>query len=66
PGYGYGSRGEWGKELTKVLTKRSQVRRALVLLDAERGPNERDLQVIDMLAEAGTAWQVVLTKADRV
>jgi GTP-binding protein len=66
PGYGGGSREEWGKEVMKYLENRAQLRRAFVLVDAEHGLKSTDVQLLVHLRRQGIAHQVVLSKADKV
>lgn len=66
PGYGQGSRTEWGTEVLKFLTNRKQLRRTFVLIDAEHGIKDRDRQVLGLLSERGIVHQVVLSKVDKI
>ena len=66
PGYGRGSRGEWGQEIQRYLTGRQQLRRVFVLLDAQRGIMATDDLILDFLSRNSVAHQLVLSKADRV
>lgn len=66
PGYGYASREEWGREISKYLQGRRQLRRAFVLIDAEVGITKTDSQILDVLRMAGTPHQVVLSKVDKI
>jgi GTP-binding protein len=66
PGYGYASREEWGKEITKYLQGRRQLRRAFILIDAEVGITKTDAQILEVLRMAGTPHQVVLSKVDKI
>lgn len=65
-GYGFNSEEKWGTEIMKLLTKRRQLRRAFLLIDAEVGLKSNDLDLLGMLRENGVPHQVVLTKADKV
>lgn len=66
PGYGFGSRGEWGHEIVTYLNNRRQLRRAFVLIDALHGIKEADETMVKMLRSKGISYQVVVSKADRV
>ncbi|KAH7135572.1 GTP-binding protein engB, partial [Dendryphion nanum] len=66
PGYGEGSLAEWGAEIMKYLTRRKQLRRVFVLVDALHGVKEKDLSLLAALRLAGVPHQVVLSKVDRV
>ncbi|OTA94174.1 hypothetical protein M434DRAFT_58820, partial [Hypoxylon sp. CO27-5] len=66
PGYGHASLKEWGHNITLYLTKRVGVKGAIVLIDAEVGPKQTDLQLLELLSSAGKRTAIVLTKADKV
>ncbi|KAI1111668.1 hypothetical protein F5Y14DRAFT_424405 [Nemania sp. NC0429] len=66
PGYGYASLKEWGKNISLYLTKRSAVKGAIVLIDAEVGPKDSDLHLLQVLSAAHLKTAIVLTKADKV
>ncbi|KAK4554691.1 hypothetical protein LTR86_008193 [Recurvomyces mirabilis] len=66
PGYGGGSREEWGKEVMKYLENRKQLRRTFVLVDAEHGLKGSDIQLLTHLRRRGVAHQVVLSKVDKL
>lgn len=83
PGYGHGSREEWGKEVVKYLQARKQyvkalfesidyllmmsrLRRAFLLIDAEHGIKASDQHMLDILQEAGTPHQIILSKTDKI
>ncbi|TKA34108.1 hypothetical protein B0A50_00088 [Salinomyces thailandicus] len=66
PGYGGGSREEWGKEALKFLERRRQLRRTFVLVDAEHGLKGSDLKLLGHLRREGLSFQVVLSKVDKV
>lgn len=84
PGYGHGSREEWGKEVVKYLQMRKQyvqvrlftgrcllntcnrLRRAFLLIDAEHGVKASDQHMLDILQEAGTPHQIILSKSDKL
>ena len=71
PGYGYAKapKGEvdrWNRLIRKYLKGRVGLRRLCVLIDARHGLKMSDRQVMDLLAEAAVAYQIVLTKTDKV
>lgn len=66
PGYGKGSREDWGKEIMKYLENRKQLRRTYVLVDAEHGLKSTDLSLLVHLRRQGIAYQIVLSKADKI
>ncbi|KAL1625072.1 hypothetical protein SLS56_007580 [Neofusicoccum ribis] len=66
PGHGHGSKVEWGEEILKYLTKRQQLRRVFVLVDAEHGLKGTDRQLLDLLEANGVPHQIVLSKADKL
>ncbi|KAI0113435.1 hypothetical protein F4814DRAFT_421777 [Daldinia grandis] len=66
PGYGHASLEDWGRNITRYLTKRVGVKGAIILIDAEVGPKELDLQCLRLLGSANMRTSIVLTKADKV
>ncbi|KAI1402751.1 hypothetical protein F4819DRAFT_453260 [Hypoxylon fuscum] len=66
PGYGYASLKEWGHNITLYLTKRIGVKGAVLLIDAEVGPKQTDIQLLELLCSAGKRTAIVLTKSDKV
>ncbi|KAJ9657186.1 hypothetical protein H2201_008267 [Coniosporium apollinis] len=66
PGYGKGSREEWGTEILKYLCGRRQLRRAFLLIDAEHGIKTADEQLLTLLRENGVPHQVILSKVDKL
>lgn len=66
PGYGHASLKEWGKNISLYLNKRSAVKGAIVLIDAEVGPKDSDLHLLQVLSAAQVKTSIVLTKADKV
>ncbi|KAK6956637.1 hypothetical protein Daesc_001916 [Daldinia eschscholtzii] len=66
PGYGHASLQDWGRNITLYLTKRVGVKGAIILIDAEVGPKETDLQCLQLLSSANMRTCIVLTKADKV
>ncbi|KAI8964522.1 hypothetical protein F5Y11DRAFT_315912 [Daldinia sp. FL1419] len=66
PGYGHASIEDWGRNITLYLTKRVGVKGVIILIDAEVGPKETDLQCLQLLSSANMRTCIVLTKADKV
>lgn len=66
PGYGAGSRGEWGGEIMKYLEGRKQLRRTFVLVDTAHGLKGSDLQLLLHLRQQGVPHQIVLSKVDKL
>jgi GTP-binding protein len=66
PGYGEGSLIEWGVEIMKYLTKRKQLRRVFVLIDAQVGLKDKDRYILAQLRLAGVSHQVILSKLDKI
>ncbi len=71
PGYGYAqaSKGKiknWTKLARNYLAGRASLRRALLLIDARRGLGRSDAEVMELLSSAAVAFQVVLTKVDKL
>ncbi len=71
PGYGYAkapkSRVEsWTRLIHAYLAGRAPLRRVFVLVDARHGLKAADETLMNELDSAGIAYQIVLTKADKV
>ena len=66
PGYGQGSRPEWGKEIGRYLASRKELRRVFVVVDAEVGLKKHDEEMLALLRQQGISHQVLLGKVDRV
>lgn len=66
PGYGGGSREEWGVEALKYLENRKQLRRTFVLVDAEHGLKKSDISLLVHLRAQGISHQIVLSKVDKL
>lgn len=71
PGYGYAraSKGEierWNRLIRLYLKGRVGLRRLCLLVDARHGIKPSDRLVMDLLDEAAVAYQIVLTKSDKV
>ena len=71
PGFGYAKAPKddverWHRLIRMYLKGRVGLRRLCLLIDARHGPKAVDLPVMDLLDEAAVAYQIVLTKADKV
>ena len=71
PGYGYAkvSKSEvdkWVELIRLYLRGRVGLRRLCLLIDARHGIKPSDREMMDLLEEAAVAYQIVLTKADKV
>jgi len=71
PGYGYAKAAkkdvkQWQEVLRGYLRGRPGLTRAFVLIDARHGIKAEDREMFDMLDEAAVAYQLVLTKIDKI
>ena len=71
PGYGYAQASKsdvsrWTRAVEDYLAGRPVLRRVCLLLDARRGVTARDRETFDHLDAIGAAYQVVVTKSDKV
>ena len=66
PGYGQGSRPEWGREIGRYLASRKELRRVFVVIDANLGLKTHDREMLVLLRQQGISHQVLLGKVDRV
>lgn len=71
PGYGYAKAPKpevkkWQAVLKDYLRGRVNLRRAFLLIDARHGINGVDLDMMEMLDTSAVAYQVVLTKTDKI
>ena len=71
PGYGYAKVGrqlreEWGRELGRYIASEERLAGVVALVDIRHGLTARDLDLQDLLLNAGCERLVVLTKADKV
>ena len=71
PGYGFAKAPlktveSWQRLLKAYLSGRATLRRAFVLIDARHGIKEVDSDILKLLDTSAVAFQVVLTKADKV
>jgi GTP-binding protein len=71
PGYGYAKAPKtevkaWQEVLRGYLRGRPGLTRAFVLIDSRHGVKAEDLEMFEMLDEAAVAYQIVLTKTDKI
>ena len=71
PGYGYAKAPKtevkaWQEVLRGYLRGRPGLTRAFVLIDSRHGIKAEDLEMFEMLDEAAVAYQIVLTKTDKI
>lgn len=71
PGYGFARApkreiARWTALVRRYLVGRANLRRCCLLIDARRGEQQSDRDVMALLDEAAVSYQVVLTKSDKV
>ena len=71
PGYGFAKAPKpvvegWQRLLKAYLSGRSTLRRAFVLIDARHGVKAVDAEIMELLDKSAVAFQVVMTKADKM
>jgi GTP-binding protein len=71
PGYGYAKAPKtdvkkWQEVLRGYLRGRPGLTRTFVLIDSRHGVKAEDLEMFDMLDETAVAYQLVLTKSDKI
>ena len=71
PGYGFaeapkGLVERWTRLVNNYLKGRVVLRRTCVLIDARHGLKDNDREILGMLDKAAAAYQLVLTKADKL
>jgi GTP-binding protein len=71
PGYGYAKvskteHARWTELIFAYLRGRPNLRRAVLLIDARRGPLPNDIEVMELLDRAAVSYQLVLTKVDKL
>ncbi|MEP3299172.1 MAG: ribosome biogenesis GTP-binding protein YihA/YsxC [Pseudoruegeria sp.] len=71
PGYGYANAPlavveKWQRLLKNYLSGRQTLRRAFVLIDSRHGVKAVDDEIMTLLDKAAVAFQVVMTKTDKV
>ncbi len=70
PGYGYAKvsktqKKEWKVLIRSYLKGRTTLRACFVLIDSRHGIKDVDLEIMDLMDEAGVNYRVVLTKIDK-
>lgn len=71
PGYGYAKVSkslveQWTMLLKAYLRGRPNLRRVFLLIDARHGVKDSDHEIMKMLDASAVAYQIVLTKADKL
>ncbi|OOG00495.1 hypothetical protein ASPCADRAFT_35091, partial [Aspergillus carbonarius ITEM 5010] len=66
PGYGKGSRTQWGQEIMKYLKKRKQLRRAFIMIDGEHGLKYSDKEILELFRRYAIPHQVIVSKVDKI
>ena len=71
PGYGFAKASKadvkvWQEVLRGYLRGRQGLTRTFVLIDSRHGIMAPDLEMFDMLDEAAVAYQIILTKIDKI
>src|SRR3546814_353496 len=71
PGYGYAEASKreiarWTALIRAYLKGRAALRRLCLLVDGRHGLKPSDRELMDMLDQAAVAYQIVLTKTDKV
>lgn len=71
PGYGYAKAPKslvesWNLLVIKYLTERSNLRKIYLLIDSRHGIKKNDIEKMCLLDNCGVAYQIVLTKIDKI
>lgn len=71
PGYGFAKVPKekveaWTRMIKGYLRGRVNLRRVCVLVDSRHGIKDVDKQIMSLLDDAGVAYQIILTKADKI
>jgi GTP-binding protein len=71
PGYGYAEAAKteirrWTEVIDVYLKGRASLRRVLILVDARHGLKPNDIEMMKRLDKAAVAYQIVLTKGDKL
>ena len=71
PGYGFAEAPKktvdtWSRLTIDYLRTRSKLKRVFLLIDARRGVGQVDAGVLDQLDGSAVAYQIVLTKSDKL
>jgi GTP-binding protein len=71
PGYGFADRSKaerraWGALIEGYLSTRPTLRGVMILVDARRGPEDEEAELITYLASLGVPYVLVATKIDKL
>lgn len=71
PGYGYARAHKlvvenWQKLAVEYLTRRTNLKRVFLLIDAVKSIKKADLEIFDILTAVAAPFQVVITKIDKI
>lgn len=71
PGYGFAHRSKherarWGPMIEQYLSMRPNLNRVVVVVDARRGVQDEDLELIEYLEHIGRPAAVAMTKVDKL
>ena len=66
PGYGQGSRPEWGVHIEKYLENRKMLKGAVFLVDAEAGLKDADRAALEILKKHNIRTLLTVTKAEKI
>ncbi|GCB23071.1 probable GTP-binding protein EngB [Aspergillus awamori] len=66
PGYGKGSRSEWGAEIMKYLKNRKQLRRTFILIDGQHGIKHSDEGILELFRHYAIPHQIIVSKVDNI
>lgn len=71
PGYGFAKvsralKDEWGDAITRYIADRKQLELCAHLVDARHKPTSLDIDMLNLLTEAGVPTLVIATKADKL
>lgn len=66
PGYGFNSSGGQGDLTMQYLKERKELAKTFLLISAEQGFGEYDLQIIEFMQGNGIPFEIVFTKMDKV
>lgn len=66
PGYGFNSSIDQGDLTMQYLKERRELARTFLLISAEQGFAEHDLQIIDFMRDNAIPFEIVFTKMDKI
>ncbi|QLQ80695.1 hypothetical protein HG537_0E00480 [Torulaspora globosa] len=66
PGYGFNSSIDQGDLTMQYLKERKELARTFLLISAEQGFAEHDLQIIDFMRDNAIPFEIVFTKMDKI